>query len=340
MHPYPLLFEPILKEKVWGGHRLEALGKRAQEDPETISIERPRIGESWELADLDATSADGGGGGAARSMIANGPMRGLSIRDAITAMGSNLMGQAKVTQTGGFPLLAKFLDADENLSVQVHPSEAYAKAHPDAHLKTESWYIVHAEPGAMIYKGLRSGVSRQDLEAHIRAGTVAQAMQEVPVQSGDFHHLPSGMVHALGAGVVVAEVQTPSDTTFRLYDWGRTGRAMHIEQALACIAFGQTTDSEPVRGDGSARRLLHDAGHFLVKELRGQGGEVREHDTSCDLPVVVICIEGEGQIEATDDGFAPVRFKAGTTLVSPARLDAVRMVLDRDSTLLEVLVRG
>lgn len=340
MHPYPLLFEPILKEKVWGGHRLGALGKRPSDDMEPQFNVSPRIGESWELADLDDTSTDGGGGGAAQSMIANGPMRGLFVRDAITAMGLNLMGRARVTDTGGFPLLAKFLDAAENLSVQVHPSPAYARAHPGAHLKTESWYIVHAEPGAVIYKGLKPGVTRRDLEAHINAGTVADAMQAIPVRAGDFHHLPSGVVHGLGAGVVVAEVQTPSDTTFRLYDWGRSGRTMHIEQALACIDFGQTTNTAGVRGDGSARCMLHDAEHFSVKELRGPGGDVREHDVSGDLPVVVMCIEGEGKIEATDDGFAPVPFKAGTTILSPARLDTVRMVLDQDSVLLEVQVHG
>ena len=339
MHPYPLTFVSILKEKIWGGQRLAALGKLAH-DERGDALADARIGEAWELADLDQTAVDGGGGGQARSAIANGPMRGLSVRDAITAMGSNLMGQARTTPHGGFPLLVKFLDANEPLSVQVHPSPSYAQAHPEAHLKTESWYIVQADPGAVIYKGLKPGVTRPDLEGHVRAGTVEQAMQAVPARAGDFHHLPSGIAHALGAGIVVAEVQTPSDTTFRLFDWGRTNRTMHIEQALACIDFNESTSVDAVRSDGRERSLLHDAGHFEVRELRREGDRVYEHDTSADLPVVFMCINGKGRFEATDEGFEPVAFHAGQTVLVPARLDAVRMVVEQYATLLEVLVRG
>lgn len=228
---YPLLFEPLLFEKVWGGRRLERFGKPLPPGK--------KIGESWELADLAATSASGAGGGAARSKIINGPLAGRTIREAMEQAGDDILPPVARTPGGDFPLLIKFLDAGEHLSVQVHPSPEYAAAHPGAHLKTECWHILDAEPGSVIYKGIKPGVRREQFEQLARSGDpkIVDMLVAVPAIPGQCHNLPSGTVHALGAGVLVAEVQTPSDTTFRLYDWGRTGRELHIEPALACADF-------------------------------------------------------------------------------------------------------
>ncbi|MBY0312329.1 MAG: class I mannose-6-phosphate isomerase [Phycisphaerales bacterium] len=230
--PHPIVFTPEILEKVWGGRALEKLGK-------TLPNPSAKYGESWELADMDTTSASGAGGGAVRSVIAAGPLKGKSIRDAINLWGDALLPKSLRSPTGGFPLLIKFLDARENLSVQVHPSPEYARAHPGAHLKTECWCILAADPGASIYVGIRPGVSRERFEAAAHAGSpdIVEMLNRVPAIPGACHNLPSGTVHALGAGVLVAEVQTPSDTTFRLYDWGRVGRELHIEPALACSSF-------------------------------------------------------------------------------------------------------
>lgn len=229
---HPVIFEPVILEKVWGGRALEKLGKHLPKPAASY-------GESWELADMDTTSASGAGGGAVRSGIAAGPLKGKSIRDAINLWGDALLPRALRTPTGGFPLLIKFLDARENLSVQVHPSPDFARTNPNAHLKTECWCILAADPGASIYVGIRPGVSRERFEAAARAGSpeIVELLNRVPAIPGTCHNLPSGTVHALGAGVLVAEVQTPSDTTFRLYDWGRVGRELHIESALACSSF-------------------------------------------------------------------------------------------------------
>ncbi len=207
--PYVLTFEPILKEKVWGGRRLGGLGKALPAGA--------MVGESWEVADLASTSEGGGGGGAARSVIREGALAGRTLHDAMRLWSPWLMAD------GGFPLLVKFLDAREHLSVQVHPSPEYARAHPDAHLKTECWYVMEAVPGSVIYKGVKPGVTRERFEAALRAGRgegVVELLDAVPAIVGECHNLPSGTVHALGAGVLVAEVQTPSDTTFRVYYWG------------------------------------------------------------------------------------------------------------------------
>jgi len=333
MKPYPLVLDPIFKEKVWGGRRLERLGK-------LLPTEKA-IGESWELADLASTAVEGGGGDAARSTISNGEMRGLTIADATLAFGANLMGTLRSGAQGGFPLLVKYLDASENLSVQVHPSPAYAASHANAHLKTESWYVLDAEPGAVIYKGIKQGVTREQFAAHLRDGArVVDDLIAVPVQAGDFHHLPSGTCHALGAGVLVAEVQTPSDTTYRVYDWGRTNRAMHIEQAIECIHFGPPPRLAAVRSDGSPRCKLVDTDFYTVSELRLNGNTespiVNVPPFPEGGPMVWMILKGEGRIEAADQSFRPVEFNAGKTILFPAALGAAAAVIARDATILEV----
>ena len=330
MKPYPLIFEPIFKEKVWGGRRLEHLGKALPPDV--------NVGESWEIADLASTSADGAGGDAAHSMIVNGEMRGISLRDAIRAMGPNLMGNVRMDEDGSFPLLIKFLDARENLSVQVHPSEAYAAANPDAHLKTESWYVLDAAPDAVIYKGVKPGVSAEQFAAHIKDDTVVDDMIAIPVTKGDVHHLPSGTCHALGEGVVIAEVQIPSDTTFRVYDWGRKGRALHVEQALQCIDFGPPEREEAIRSDGSHRSELVTTDYYVMTELRAMAEDEGDVDVGGASPVVWMVLEGAGRLSAKDESYESLDFEAGQTILLPAALAASSCYVTRDLVVLEVSV--
>lgn len=334
MKPYPLIFAPILKDKVWGGRALGTLGKNLGEDPAR------RVGESWELVDLDTTSADGGGGGAAQSIILNGEMRGLSLRDAMRAMGANLMGRVKPTTGGGFPLLVKFLDAQENLSVQVHPSAAFAKDHPDAHLKTESWYIMSASPGAVLYKGVQTGTSASDFGRAIEIGTVEEHMIAVEARPGAFHHLPSGTCHALGAGVVIAEVQMPSDTTYRVYDWGRPGRTLHIEEAMRCIDFGpcHADSADPMHEAGS--RTLTENPHYRIAEHRLNGATTLELHGDGTRPRAIIITGGGIELFSGSGSFAPLPLPAGTTALLPASLTHTAVRSRADATLLEVEVRG
>ena len=310
--PKPFVLEPRLFEKVWGGQRLATLGKAL---PASATI-----GESWELADLDATSASGAGGGAVSSAIARGPLAGHSIREAVSLWGPDLLGKTP-TLDGRFPLLVKYLDARENLSVQVHPSPAFAARHPGAHTKTECWYVIQADPDARIFKGLGPGVRTSDVGRAAReGGDVPALLHAARAQAGDLHELPTGTIHALGAGVLVAEVQTPSDTTFRVYDWareyGRVGRELHLDRALECVLDGPppaTRRLEP--GDDAGRLCALDA--FTIDQARPHAGDVLPlaFDGRCQ---VLMLVSGMGEVTLEGDEHATLEVHAGHTIVVPA----------------------
>jgi len=302
---YPISFRPILKEKVWGARNLAGLGKELPPGG--------KYGESWELADLSGTAKSGGGGGSARSVIANGTMAGRTLQEAMAAWGGDLLGSLKPSASGGFPLLIKFLDAGENLSVQVHPSPEYAAAHTDASLKTESWYILNAVPDAVIYKGVRPGVNREALGSAVATGGLVDLLQEVPVQAGDCHDLPSGTVHALGAGITVAEIQTPSDTTFRLYDWidlyDRPVRELHVEPALES-AFLEPGSPATRLPEGESQACLVRNEFYDLWELRLQAGQPAHPEPGSSCYVLMVL---EGAIISGID-----RFSTGNTVLVPA----------------------
>ncbi len=252
--PQPVALAAILKEKPWGGDRFTGANGGGA-----------RIGESWVVADLPESVSGTPGGD--RSVVAGGPLAGRRLRDLMKLWGRALLGDAALTAAGDFPLLVKVIDAAQPLSVQVHPDAAYAARHPGAHPKTESWYVIAAEPGAVLYIGLADGVDERALVAACRSGDVEEVLVAVPARPGTLHHLPAGTVHAIGAGVVVAEVQTPSDTTFRLYDWarqvGRRPRELHVEEALAAIRWDVAVPA-PVRIEGSGELMTTDA--YVIRQ--------------------------------------------------------------------------
>lgn len=310
--PNPFVLAPQLFEKVWGGRRLATLGKDLPDGA--------RVGESWELADLDATSASGAGGGAVSSVIAQGPLAGRTIREAIKLWGDDLLGATR-SLDGRFPLLVKYLDASEDLSIQVHPSPAYAAAHPGAHEKNECWYVAQAEPHARILKGLMPNVSPEDVRsAALQGAGVPGLLHSAPAIVGDLHELPTGTIHALGAGTLVAEVQTPSDTTFRVYDWakelGRQGRELHLDEAVQCILPGPppaTRRLEP--GEEAGRLCSLDA--FTIDESRPFGGDEipLSFDGRCQ---VLMLVRGVGEVVVEGDDDASLQVHAGHTIVVPA----------------------
>ncbi|MCO5052685.1 MAG: class I mannose-6-phosphate isomerase [Verrucomicrobiae bacterium] len=255
---YPLTFQPIFKERIWGGRNLERLyGKH-------LPPARP-IGESWEISDRPDDV----------SVIANGAFAGRELHWLLENHRTDLLGDVPLA-AGRFPLLIKLLDAQQKLSLQVHPPAAQAaKLRGDP--KTEMWFVADAASGAELYAGLKRGISRTNFERQLADGSVADCFHRVLVRAGDTMFLPSGRVHAIGAGLVIFEIQQNSDTTYRVFDWNRVGldgklRELHLSQSLASIDFN---DFEPalvkaeeiVAGNLSRRELVRDP-LFTVEQYR------------------------------------------------------------------------
>lgn len=319
----PLLLRPILLPKVWGGRRLARLGKPLPANE--------AIGESWEVADLPWLDPP------CSSVVAAGPFAGSTLRALIEEDAEAILGR-----NGGdrFPLLVKYLDAATPLSVQVHPSPAFAAAHPAAHLKSEAWYIVAAEPGSRLWAGLVPGIDRAALARLVAEGRAAEALRAHEVAAGDCLYLPSGTCHALGGGILVAEVQTPSDTTFRLDDWGRTDRPLHVAEALACID-DDAPAPEPTRGGrcieaGPFRTTpLLRTEHFAIERVETRDDAELPIETD-GRPEVWMILEGGGRLP----GAPPVEVRRGDTVVMPAALRGASAALSKATTLLRISTPG
>ncbi len=324
MSLYPLKFKPRLVPKIWGGRKLETvLGK--------VLPVGEMIGESWELYDFPPGVVDrsGGSGEWVSAEVANGPLAGTTLHELVVSRRGELMGDVPVMGLAEqFPILIKFLDAREDLSVQVHPDADYANTHPECSLKTEAWYVIDAEAGSRIYKGILPGTTRETMRAALATNSVEQHLKSIPCKAGQCYFLPSGAVHALGAGMLVAEVQTPSDTTFRLYDFGRVEpatnrpRALHVEESLRCIDFSGKPEAKQVRSHAAGffttvSRLVTSE-YFKLEKVRFTEGV--EEPVPYDQPVVWIMLEGKAEIKVGDVGEA-MRFGRGETVLLPAIME-------------------
>lgn len=303
---YPLTFQPVFKERVWGGRSLERLYGKAL-PPEAV------IGESWEISDRPD----------AASVIDNGPLKGRDLRWLMENHAADVLGP-KAAAGAPFPILVKLLDARDKLSLQVHPP-AEAAARLGGEPKTEIWYVAEAAPDSVLYAGLRKGVTRQDFEQRIRDGTVESCFHKIRVKAGDVMFLPSGRVHAIGAGLVIFEIQQNSDTTYRVFDWNRAGldgkpRETHVEQSLECINF---EDIEPraiptiySRNYLMPVRYLLDDPLFLVNacQLKRDG---RVYLRSAGAQVIGM-VQGRAKIEG---GGEEVILKPGQFCLLPAGLE-------------------
>jgi mannose-6-phosphate isomerase len=319
MNLYPFVFHPRFVEKIWGGRKLQSvLGK-------SLPSEKS-IGESWELFDFPPGVVDSSGEWVS-SVVSNGPLAGKSLHWLVTEHPSDLLGTTPLSKNGQFPILIKFLDAREDLSVQVHPDQSYADANPDAHLKSEAWYVIQHDSDARLLKGLHPTSSREKFAAALATGEVENHIRAIKVKPGDCHYLPSGTVHALGAGILVAEVQTPSDTTFRVFDFNRvdpsTGqqRKLHVEQAMQCIDFDNPAEPDQPRshvaGPHTTVSRLVTSPYFTMEKVRFSEGV--EQPVPFKEPVVWIMLEGSAQIKV--DGYPePTKMKMGETVLLPASM--------------------
>jgi len=329
----PLVFERIPLEKVWGGRTLES----------TLGIPLPtgqKIGETWELCDRPDRN----------SIVARGSFRGRSLRELMTEQRERILGRARPSPDGTFPLLVKYLDATANLSVQVHPHRAIAHTLPPGDApKSECWYLIAAERGSGIWHGVRPGVDPEKLAAAAAGPGVVSLLSWYRAEPGQFYFVPGGTIHAIGAGVTLVEIQENSDTTYRLYDWGRMGsdgrpRATHVDRALRAVRHGSGAKRprRPYRkgiahkDDENKRAECVDAEEFGVDLL--ELCDPLEAGTG-DVALIYVVLEGGGRIARSDRG-ASWSVLAGETWLVPACLGDHRIEPDGSLRVLQVTTRS
>jgi mannose-6-phosphate isomerase len=324
MELYPLKFRDIYKERIWGGRNLERFLNK------TLPPGDAPIGESWEVADHRSET----------SVVANGAYEGWTLRRLREEFGADLIGEHGLALgRGQLPLLIKFLDAQDVLSVQVHPDDEYAGKFENGELgKTEMWYVLHAEPGAKLILGLKPGTTRESLKSAIEAGKTEECLREVEVKAGDCFFTPAGRVHAIGAGNIICEVQQNSDVTYRLYDWNRVDddgqpRELHVEKSLDVIRFGDD-DIAP-----ATPKLISESGGRVSEWVRcplfvTEKLEVTSEisgDTKKESFHVLMAVSGEGSVNGGGETYP---LKKGESALIPCALGPYEI---RSETGMEVL---
>ena len=305
---YPLLLTPAIKDYIWGGTRLR--------DEFGFPCPGDRAAEAWVLS----SHPDGA------STVANGPLSGRSLQEALEQWGPAAVGE-RAAAFPYFPLLIKLIDARDRLSVQVHPDNAYALDHEGEYGKTEMWYVVDCEPGARVICGFNRGLTKAEFRQRIERNTLEEVCNAVPVQKGDVFFIEAGTLHAIGAGILIAEVQQNSNTTYRVSDYGRLGsdgkpRPLHVDRAVEvtktvppCKPYGQVGRITPLAG-GAVRPLAFC--EFFTADLLQVETQMR---VGCmDSFVSLLCLEGAGTLEAAG---MSLPLHKGTSVFLPAGMTAL-----------------
>jgi len=322
MKPYPLQFKAVTKERIWGGRALARFG---------LELPDGAIGEGWMISDHPNGI----------TTVANGPLAGQGLDQIREAYGEVWFGSNGFSEKNGrFPLLIKLLDCNDDLSIQVHPNDHYEYL-PEGELgKTEMWYVLDAKPGAHIIYGLKENIDRDQLEQAIASGSVTDTMNTVPVEAGDAFYIPAGTVHALCSGVVVAEIQQNSDTTYRLYDYNRPGldgqlRELHIEDSLNVIAYNGAgaTRMKTAAAQPHNWLTIAESPYFIVD--KGIVEAPWTLSTNCSSCVILIIAEGSGQLRWPDGDIAA---KTGDCFLLPATLGEYE--LDGNMVVLRSIIPG
>ena len=316
---YPLLFEPIFKERIWGGTKLkEVLNK---------SFDGLQIGESWELSTVENDI----------SVVANGAFKGLNLNQLIDKYPAEILGVNSIQNFGhNFPLLFKFLDAKEDLSIQVHPNDKLAKERHNSFGKTEMWYVMQADDNARLVVGFKNKINKKDYLEHIENKTLDTILNETSVKKGDAFFLETGTVHAIGAGILIAEIQQTSDITYRLYDWDRVdangvGRELHTDLALDAINFETTNTKLNYEAAKNKSVTIVECPFFKTNIL--QISEKYNWKKTKESFTVLMCTEGSFSLNMLH---FKGTFKKGDTLLIPATIASFEII--GETSLLEISI--
>lgn len=322
---YPIKFKPILKDVIWGGTRLRnQLGKQCPGDS---------CGESWEISAVQGNI----------SMVDNGFLQGNNLQEIIEVYMGELVGEHIYDRFGlEFPLLIKFIDANDLLSIQVHPDDQLAMKRHNAYGKTEMWYILDAEEDAELISGFREPVSRETYLKHFNNKTLPEILNYEKVNPGDVFYMPAGRVHTIGKGILLAEIQQTSDITYRIYDWDRVdksgkGRELHTELAVDAIVYN---DPERYRlayeGELNSRVTVVDCPYFTTGII--DFNQAVEKDFNLiDSFVIYMCVAGRAVIEYGND--EPVALAMGETVLVPASLKTLLLRPEVHTRLLEIYIK-
>lgn len=323
---YPIKFRPRLKERIWGGSKLAATGKR----PKT-SQNKDRIGESWEISGIYGEE----------SVVSNGFLKNNNLQEITEVYMGDLVGEKVFERFDSeFPVLVKFIDARDRLSIQVHPDDDLAEERHGCRGKNEFWYIVDAEPGAHIWLGFRKGVTHHDYHEALHTGEVHKLLNMVPVKAGDIFIVPAGTVHSIGEGIFLAEIQETSDIIYRIDDWGRLDdngepRELSLDEAHDAIDFEASTLLQ-VQTPGVANKVeeLFRSSDYVIDKIVVRGR--LERDTApIDSFFIYICTSGEVTITTP---FGSERLRKAQTLLIPAEESDV--VIEGEGDLLEVYMQA
>lgn len=320
----PIFFETIYKDKLWGGQKIRSfLGKDFGD--------LPNCGETWEISGVPGNV----------SIVADGPFQGKSLMDLMQALGADLLGQQVHTRfPEEFPLLIKFIDANDDLSIQVHPDDELARQRHNSFGKTEMWYIMQADPGASLITGFTETLDRERYQAAFQAGQLTSILNREVAQAGDVFFLPAGRVHTIGKGLLLAEIQQTSDVTYRIYDFDRTddqgnNRELHVEQALDAIDYRWYPDYKTHYTDkANAPVTLVDCPYFHTNKLHFDQPLVRDYRWQ-DSFKVLICVDGTCY---WDSAQGRQTLRQGQACLVPASVPGLTLLPDGQATLLEVYV--
>jgi mannose-6-phosphate isomerase len=318
---YPLKFQPILKDKIWGGQKLQQLLHK--------STSSTKAGESWEISDVEGDT----------SIVANGPLKGTSLKTLMDTYTSDLMGAKNFRQFGNkFPLLIKFIDAKQDLSVQLHPNDELAKARHNSFGKTEMWYVVQADPASNLIVGFNQEMTPELYVNHLEDKTLQSILNFDAVKAGDTYFIEVGRIHAIGAGVLLAEIQQTSDITYRVYDWDRVDadgneRELHNDIALEAFDFDMPDNFRVQYAPKSnVSTELVSCPYFTTNVL--EVTETISKQNTQDSFVIYMCVEGKANLEV--DGIV-TEFSMGETVLIPACIETFS-ISSNHAKLLEVYI--
>ena len=322
---YPLKFEPVLKQTLWGGDKIIPF--------KHLNENLSNVGESWEVSAVEGSE----------SVVANGADKGLTLPEMVRKYREELVGEANYARFGNqFPLLVKFIDARQKLSIQVHPDDELAKKRHNSFGKNEMWYVVSADEGATLISGFSRQITPKEYKERVHDGTFDEVLQTCAIQPGDVCYVPAGRVHGIGAGAFVVEVQQSSDVTYRIYDYNRKDkngklRDLHISQAMDAINFSDVQDDFRTEYETAINEPVEilTTPYFSVS-LYDMTEEITCDYSELDSFVIFVCVEGSCRM--IDDAENEVTICAGETVLFPAVTQSVSIIPEGKVKLLEAYV--